>query len=854
MIVFDPSQTATLHTGVHFDAVQSQLVRLESTFHESTQPIPKYLFSEAPPAVLLPSQLGEPLRFDACWPPHPRGSGRDWPTDARFSLTTGTGRFPLAFAWNLARQKEDWQWHRKDQSVSASPAEAIAAAVVELCGATEKERPVLVIPNFSDLSTQQRILELSHARHCRVRLLWRPVAAAFSWLHILPNDPECAILDRNESFSLLVFYLGLDHLEATPLRIVRDPTTGTWQPARERPSQDEFVGSPGINGMVNVGIASLRDDAEPSPENVWRLLWTTAFARDALSLLNDGDERIRNGRSWTQDASLEPDVVRRAWSNALRGGIAPVGRELQQRLAAFQPSTSDNVFLRWKDRIKKTLAEYQAEYAIICGPLATVPDKSGFPFGATLLNETAPSVRKFWVEGNSLPTGILAHGAAVYAARLATGMPTYLDKLPSLCLQVTLRGQAQWLDLLETEQWVSGGKPWTKEDYDFDLAVKEGSTELPLAVDHEEFDFVRLLKARLPKKTTRQEKVTLKVEVEPAQGNARIYVIPSNKEAFGRGQVLVNWGTMDEARDSAGSPLTAEQYLKTLPRAFPDHNPRRSSGTTWPSCRAKMQEYLAGQLFTPLDAVVRKLQQLDYQVENLEQRAVSSDSTVDFYSEVLDVFLGRVTRDFLATDARSAQFAPRLKALTYASADDPDFLKFLVSRLQRDRDGTDTSILIACGHCLRDPTHMAIFTHTLQRRLANRPTGTYWWFKALSDMLRYRENALRDVPSDACETLTQAALRVFLEERRLNRPSMRSMCMAMVITYLLRKRQYDDDFLRPDSVLACRVKEAFENAREALTGDRMPLSIAQARYQRLLQIMIEYIDRQGSGLIYVPES
>ncbi len=64
-------------------------------------------YSEIAPAVLLPSEGGEPFRLDFLDPPHPRGLALNWPPESRVSQSSGAGRFPFASAWLFVRKHSD---------------------------------------------------------------------------------------------------------------------------------------------------------------------------------------------------------------------------------------------------------------------------------------------------------------------------------------------------------------------------------------------------------------------------------------------------------------------------------------------------------------------------------------------------------------------------------------------------------------------------------------------------------------------------------------------------------------------------------------------------------------------------
>lgn len=842
------------HIGVHLEGVHVQIVESTSLdrLNTSRSDVPCN-FSRTPPAALLRTDPDEHILIDAAWPPHPRGMGRDWPPESRFSSSSGVGRFPLAFAWKLIRNKKDWEWNWRGQKTVATPAEAIGSAVAELHQEQRRSSPVLVIPNFTDLDTQQRIIEQVNFHQGSVRLLWRPIAAALAWWETLDKFAQQQVSgDLLDRIPVVVAYLGIDFYEVTLLHLKRDEASGQILPARERPSPHELCDSPAIPGLLNIAVATMNEDCDPTDENVWRLLWTTGFIRDALSTLQKTATSPTSEASWAREVSLDQDLVRRAWGATLRGDLSQLARGICQAWDRFMPCSPRSDVAKWKSSVRRSLESEQPRYAIICGPLASVIDRDGKPLGETLVREIAPSITKAWVEGESLPTGIVANGAAIYAEKQSLGIPTYLDKLPRLRLQVTRQGQAEWLDLLKSDEYVLGGKLWNKNDYDFDLAVKENSAALPLAVDHEEFEYVRELEARLPKKPVQNEKVRLNVEIEPAQGNARIFVRPVNPDAFGRSQVLVNWSTMREACDDKGKPLTPQAYLNTRPLAFPKHQPRACSANLWSKTKIRIREWSASKSPYTFSKVASSLRSKDPAAYPLEATAISSDGMVDPPSEVslLQHFV-----DYLLHEVKRPSFIRHehnryLRLLGYTSTPDSDHLSRLAKELTKKGTKLTAPFLMSCGWCLRDPGAIKKFAEASLSRFIESHDKVNNWLKAFAEILRYRDDATQEILSPTCHEITRHVLEIFNEERKGRQRPMIFRNAATVIVYLLRRRAFDDSYLDPESLLANQVKNSYREAIADLDAGRLHTIGGTVNLRQTLQNMIDYVDKKGSGLVY----
>lgn len=805
--------------------------------------------SRIPPSILLPIDGAEPYRLDARWPAHPRGSGRNWPEEARFDIATGAGRLPAALAWSLLQRKKSWVWSQDRARLVVSPATAIGVAAADYCGASADNSAVLVIPNFCDSASQQEILEAAEARGCRLRLLWRPVAAALAWLRQLQAGASDRRTQLAEDDTVVFVYFGYEQIETTVLRLRLEE--GMLVPARERPQPNHLVASPGLAGLINTAAALMRD--EPSSAGLWNTLWTTGLLREIGLTSPTEQARTRNDAALHRQVEFDRDLLERVWLKGIAGGICAAGREF---FAAHQAVLGEALqfdhLTTWIASARSASFAAKPKYAVAFGPMAGALLDAQRNF-ATAVFEALPSVSRVWLEGTDTKLGLAAEGAALYAERISLQQPTYLDRLPRLGLQVMRDGEACWLDLLDEHNWVSGGRPWSRDDYDFKLAIQRDSASVQLALDHGEFDYVRLLEARFPKHTTEPETLTLRTEIEPAQGNARIYLRPQNPAALGKSRILVDWATMVEAKNErTGQGLTAAEFLKTLPKAFPDCNPRRSSPTQWPNCAQLIAQYLRTEATTSLDQAVRAIQQIDHSEERhgIEMRSVSSDGEVASNGDELTRFTDRMEEKIPRRYENTNSFRLYLRALTYTSSDRSKLSKLLVETLRTEGARTPKEILIASGHCFRQPEHVAYFVRSLCNRLDVQPEGTYWWFKSLADMLRYRDSALMNVETPICERLVDKAFAVFLTERRNGRPSHKSMCMAMVITYLLRRRKYDDAFLDPTAGTAIKIKSAFGDAIRTIASQPGTNAIRE-RFRLLLSIMIDYIDRRGSGLVFV---
>lgn len=221
------------------------------------------LSGQAPPSLLVPRYAGEPIRFDAWYPTHPRGSGRSRPAEANIGSTTGAGRFPLAAAWSGRRiSGAEWVWGLRSESrVQVDPVEAVAAACRSVVARYGSPKTAVVIPNDFQQSEQQRTLdEISHV-HPDTQLLWLPVAAALAWLEGF-DISEWDGLASVTLGDLVIVHCDWGHLQVSriELRQIDRKSAVPVVPARRR-----VVGTPRANSWVRAATWLVSSQARVGP-------------------------------------------------------------------------------------------------------------------------------------------------------------------------------------------------------------------------------------------------------------------------------------------------------------------------------------------------------------------------------------------------------------------------------------------------------------------------------------------------------------------------------------------------------------------------------------------------------------
>ena len=841
-----------------------------------------------PPSVLLSRFPHEPLRLnypELGQPCHPRGSGCDWPPESQVDGQSGSGRFPLALAWTDLPQNQTWAWAIDDyHEPPAVPAEAIATAaanILQLHPSLQGDgNPALIIPNTTREEHQQAILDESRRLEMRVQLLWRPVAAALAWCDKFDSNLRGMLSSRahqtNESLGhLLCLHLGLAEIEATVLELVLQEHDGdAWiVPARDRsPSRSRRpVPSPGWLALKTSASEFLSAAQLPADrQHLWQLLFATNWANAELFATSAPVTPVFRTLEMPSGAIL--DIVRpRPISLANLPQRSPNQRWHvlgAHSLPEVHPDSLDG----WRSNLKNDLP-HTLLGAVVTGEIASVPMGNGQTLAQFLLDGVRMDRPPLAIKGPAESDRLLAHGAAIFSARLAAELPTYLDTLPQLHLFIRRRnGELDWEPLLKpSHEYVDGGREWRRPDPVSGLAIEKNRKKLTFAIDHEEFPNIRELLVELPRPSESDEPVKLHVSITPAQGNARLEVCPTREDIFGTRRIRVDWGRMAIVLDKEGGH-DRHAYIAHQPRIYPELHPRFHSRGKWAPTRIVLVRLLEAvgasrraetrRLIEDLKNKLRTLDQLQYP---FEFRAVGSDGRVDDDQELLDRTIDQLCAR-LKWDKEPREASHIIRCLAYASADRPAYANSLIHKLseimgrvtpgqagaRRTQRSLKQAVLLGCGHCLRTPEHTKILARHLVAHFESGPKDSLYWLQSLESVLRYRKDASRYFDAkdctailEICRTLLQGELNRANDNQNPRRLIFKH--AALVVAFLLRRRAFDPDFLDPASSLAQEIKKTCVQVIEAHEQGRFPIIGGAIDVRKALQQIIDYIDRRGIG-------
>ncbi|MBL8872649.1 MAG: hypothetical protein JNK90_22920 [Planctomycetaceae bacterium] len=783
-----------------------------------------------PHAILLPRFENEPFRMDIGIEPHPRGSGRSWPVEAIAHQQYGVGRLPLASLLERIERGDAVEWHT-DSTRSYSCSQALADSLAGSVNTRQNDVDlVFVIPNHWNELLQQKLLDAFQFANLNCRLLWRPVAAALDWC-----DNFSAYLggyqgEQGDTVGkLLSLYIGFDTIEVTELDLVRwgNGSNGvTIVPARKRPKPTDR--------MPSFGFRQAIQNLAQTPEEV---RFRVSGSNDLLSYV------------WNQlwCTNLVASYERKTVFNDLSSAAS------DSALEAFTCNIEQLNPIQIKLRLQqcKKLLESKYDGIVISGALANcdfITGKKIWKWCTECLDVTTGS---FWIEGYNCESGLLTRGACCFGRRLQDERPTYLDTLPRLEMVISDKGEPAFIDLLDPEQkWVDGGRIWHRPERITNLSIATGSIDLKLAVSHEEFVGVREVVTDLPCKAEATEKVSLSVQMFPAQGNARIELHPDHPGFFDKQRVFVDWKKMHELKDESGNTLSKEDYLDSLPRSFPGLLPRIMSRSKWRNASTFIQRIRASiQRNAPVTFVNNEFRLARESFREKDsarypQDATAFDSNGKCFGEFdLDEFMNFVWPYFL-----KYQPSEFVRAMAYTHVNHKEFHEYVLRNLSSGY--TNENFVVAAGKCFRNPDHIVVFVDAFLSDHRKGASGNAWW-KALSEILRFRSNATQNISSEKCLTLMNIAGKQFEMQRRAGGGGEYFRLVCLVIVYLLRRRAFDDTFLDPDGDTAIWIKNQFRQARADVKAGKLTLMGGSIDLSQQLQLIIDYVDRKGRGQLLI---
>jgi len=407
-------------------------------------------------------------------------TGLPWPPEARIHVGEPIRRCPISIVWRALVEAGDRtvRWDA-GKGVSFSLAHILREHVKRLVkespfaepfrtGTAESESSAVVvaIPNHLDEFGQDIFLrELARTGFRNALLVWRPVAAALSWLDKVEGDFPVRM---NENDHIHVIYLGLDAIEVTTfkLRVKLHNNQYYVFPLRDRPKNLLSITGVDWSGrLIEELFAEIDSGAFWQAFIRFPEIWQALAGRS----WNSSDlprPWYRNGE-WSLWSPL-PDLRKDIYDTKVTDCITL--REILKRSCQIDSHTepqslsSRDSLQREVHRIAQLHPGGRLRGMIICGPLAQNIIPPWLSSDLELLssrgldiegNLNEPEAGRLWLSAECEDP--IAEGASIYGQRIAAGIPSYLDTMPQLSILAQASGRYTWVPLLNAQE-VWGGE------------------------------------------------------------------------------------------------------------------------------------------------------------------------------------------------------------------------------------------------------------------------------------------------------------------------------------------------------------------------------------------------------------
>ena len=383
----------------------------------------------------------------------------------------------------------------------------------------------VAVPDHASPEERDDVLAgLSATKYANVSLIWRPVAALLDWMDHLKNENGkdlSILLDRR------IFVLDLDagRPELTELKCVRHRTRRGWiVPSRKQPTRD----------TLSVDDSFERDCYRATLDGVpeWEQLVGGQFYADIQRAIETGDAGfdawVRNRGAWSPRKVVFADTLPQDILQALNHILAGMWRPLEAN-----------------------------DILLVNGWVAR-------KYGAQIL--TRFRTKCDMVE--ALPSNAVAKGAALFAERLAKGLPTYYDRLPEYSFWDGFK--ADWVSMFDGEQEVEPGR-----EYRYPEAVSElRKLKIDKYADNVSFyvrepnssEYARRIKTVFAEFLRSELELSLSAVVWPEKGSARFELAMCDENApaiFVSGkttvrEIVLRW----RSEDNSAHKEVSVQYIQ----------------------------------------------------------------------------------------------------------------------------------------------------------------------------------------------------------------------------------------------------------------------------------------------------
>jgi len=531
--------------------------------------------------VILPERIGN--RYILGKEAHSlrNSSGLQWSPQARVNRNQYIKRVPLSLLWKLLIDNpyKNLKWSSK-RGTSIALTRILAAHIKHSIRTiySQEDSIILAIPNeLSDFSQQNIINDLvSHkigSLKKKPKLIWRPVAAALSWLDKVQNELPPR-LGKNDF--IIVIHLGPESFEIVPFRLKEKVFKGKRYvvPQRDVPKKElitSICGWDWCEDIVSRCFMEIDDGAYwqaivKFPE-VWNLLINQEWEKDALPRIWSHQDYWGK---WIPNIIDLSRVAKNSPARTVRRIVEIVNLSIQgiQPSRGFPDLKDENWIDYLAGKILSALGVYQGKgklYGIILsGPIGlgideTIQRNKSSLIESGLLDYSLnkqPTVGGIW--NPPLEFSAVADGSCIYGKRLAKGEPTYFDTLEQIYFYARKGYGYKWCSLLLEEDSAAALKEQEEIVIEGGQPYKPGPIKgkFLLSKETEQVKIYLSLKDRAPPYGQKNIKfpyppekdlrLDVHVKASPASGLYVIELVPEEKKFLQGRAIRVNYWKMDE--------------------------------------------------------------------------------------------------------------------------------------------------------------------------------------------------------------------------------------------------------------------------------------------------------------------
>lgn len=372
----------------------------------------------------------------------------------------------------------------------------------------------VAVPDHASPEDRDDVLAgLSVTKYANVSLIWRSVAALLGWMDHLKNK-------KGKDLSILlnrrIFVLDLDagRPELTELKCVRHRTRREWiVPSRKQPTR----------GTLSVDDSFERDCYRATLDGVpeWEQLVGGQFYADLQGAIESGDDGFE---AWVRK--------RGAW---------------QPRKVAFAHELPKDIL----QALNPILAEMWRSLG--ANDILLVNGWVARKYGAQILTRFRTRCRNV----EALPSNVVSAGAALFAERLAKGLPTFYDRIADY--QFWDGFQTTWVSMFDGEQEVEPGREYRYPEADLEprkLKIEKYADNVSFYVrEPTSREYARRIKTQFAEFLRSDLALSLTAVVWPEKGSARFELAMCDRNApaiFVSGkttarEIVLRWRNEDNA-------------------------------------------------------------------------------------------------------------------------------------------------------------------------------------------------------------------------------------------------------------------------------------------------------------------